>query len=155
MLKGSEMINSSPTPQFDETSPSIQTHLGILQGVVLRMATNSTSCKTWCITVVSAILVIVADKGKPDFAWIALFPAILFAGLDAYYLALEKGFRNSYNDFIRKLHTGQLSTEDLYSVAPMGRSINLQVSALMSFSVWGFYLPLVALVAIARKVVIG
>lgn len=149
------MTNSSPSPAFDETSPSIQTHLEILQGIVLRMATNSTSCKTWCITIVSAILVIVADKGKPDFAWIALFPSILFAGLDAYYLALEKGFRNSYNEFIKKLHTGQLTTEDLYSVAPTGRSLDLQVAALKSFSVWGFYLPLVALVAIARKVVLG
>jgi hypothetical protein len=119
------------------------------------MATNSTSCKTWCITIVSAILVIVADKGKPDFAWIALFPAILFAGLDAYYLALEKGFRNSYNEFIKKLHTGQLTTEDLYSVAPIGRSFDLQITALKSFSVWGFYIPLVALVAITRKVVLG
>lgn len=149
------MTNSSPSPAFDETSPSIQTHLGILQGVVLRMASNSTSCKTWCITIVSAILVIVADKGKPDFAWIALFPAMLFGGLDAYYLALEKGFRNSYNEFIKKLHTGQLTTEDLYSVAPTGRSFDLQIFALKSFSVWGFYIPLVALVAIVRKVVLG
>jgi len=149
------MTNSPQAPVFDETSPSIQTHLGILQGIVLRMATNSTACKTWCITIVSAILVIVADKGKPDFVWIALFPAILFAGLDAYYLALEKGFRNSYNEFIRKLHTGQLSTEDMYSVAPTGRNLDLQVSALKSFSVWGFYVPLVALLAIARKVVLG
>ena len=149
------MTNSSPHPVFNETSPSIQTHLGILQDIVLRMATNSTSCKTWCITIVSAILVIVADKGKPDFAWIALFPAILFAGLDAYYLAIEKGFRNSYNEFIKKLHTGLLTTEDLYSVAPTGRSFDLQVAALKSFSVWGFYLSLVALVVIARKVVLG
>lgn len=149
------MTNRSQAPALDETSPSIQTHLGILQGIVLRMATNSTSCKTWCITIVSAILVIVADKGKPDSAWIALFPAILFAGLDAYYLALEKGFRNSYNQFIEKLHTGQLTTEDLYSVTPTGSSLDLQVAALKSFSVWGFYLPLVALVAIARKVFIG
>ncbi len=149
-------MSDSPSPiLLDETSPSIQTHLGILQGIVLRMAANSTACKTWCITVVSAILVIVADKGKPDFVWIALFPAILFAGLDAYYLALEKGFRNSYNEFIKKLHTGQLTPEDMYSVAPKGRNFDLQVSALKSFSVWGFYLPLVALLAIARKVVLG
>lgn len=147
--------NNYPSPTFDETSPSIQTHLGILQGIVLRMATNSTSCKTWCITVVSAILVIVADKGKPDLAWIALFPAIMFAGLDAYYLAFEKGFRNSYNEFIKKLHTGHLTMEDLYSVAPTGRSSDLKVAALKSFSVWGFYLPLLALVAIAQRVVLG
>lgn len=149
------MTNSSPPPAFNETSTSIQTHLGILQGIVLRMATNSTACKTWCITIVSAILVIVADKGKPDFAWIALFPAILFAGLDAYYLSLEIGFRNSYNEFVKKLHSGQLTTEDLYSVVPTGRSYDLQVTALKSFSVWGFYIPLFALVAIARKVVLG
>ena len=129
------MTNSTPSPVFDETSPSIQTHLGILQGIVLRMATNSTSCKTLCITIVSATLVIIADKGKPDFAWIALFPAILFAGLDAYYLALEKGFRNSYNEFIKKLHTGHIATEDLFSVAPSGSSFDLQIAALKSFAV--------------------
>ena len=149
------MTDTVVSPIINEASPSIQTHLGILQGVILRMATNSTSCKTWCITIVSAILVIVADKGKPDFAWIALFPAILFACLDVYYLALEKGFRNSYNDFIMKLHTGQVTTEDLYSVMPIGKTLALQVAALKSFSIWGFYLPLVGLVAIARWIVLG
>ncbi|MGL3710663.1 hypothetical protein ACSYAY_07345 [Leptospirillum ferriphilum] len=148
------MTNHSTTPVFDETSPSIQAHLEILQSIIQRMATNSTSCKTWCITIMSAILVIIADKGKPDLALIALFPAIFFAGLDAYYLALEIGFRNSYNEFIRKLHTGHLTTEDLYSVAPIGRSIDLQIAAIKSFSVWGFYLPLVILVAFTRKIVI-
>jgi len=42
---------------------------------------------------VSAVLVIVADKGKPDFAWIALLPFILFLSLDVYYLTLEIAFR--------------------------------------------------------------
>jgi hypothetical protein len=100
-------------------------------------------------------MVIVADKGKPDNAWIALAPSILFAGLDAYYLALEKGFRNSYNEFIKKLHKGQITVENLYSVAPTGCSFDLQIAALRSFSVWGFYLPLVALVAIAQKAALG
>lgn len=48
-----------------ENSQAIQTHLEITQSVIQRMAVNSASCKTWCITLVSAILVIVADKGKP------------------------------------------------------------------------------------------
>jgi len=34
--------------QIDGESPSIQTHLGILQGVIQRMASNSSSCKAWC-----------------------------------------------------------------------------------------------------------
>jgi hypothetical protein len=149
------MTASAPSPAFYETSPSIQTHLGIMQGVILRMATNCTACKTWCITIVSAILVVVADKGNPDLAWIALFPAILFFCLDAYYLALEKGFRNSYNEFIKKLHTGTIILDDLYSVVPTGSGFDLQVSALKSFSVWGFYITLVILVAVTRGIVLG
>jgi len=149
------MTEQKRIKNLDETSPSIQTHLSIIQGVIERMANNSTSSKAWCITIVSAILVIVADKGKPDYAWIAIFPTILFAALDAYYLALEKGFRNSYNTFVKKLHSGTLLPEDLYSVMPEGSHTRLQLQALRSFAVWGFYIPLMILVAIARCVVIG
>jgi len=149
------MVDSNNLQKLDETSPSIQTHLGISQGVIQRMADNSTSSKAWCITIVSAILVIVADKGKPDFAWIAVIPTVLFAALDVYYLALEKGFRNSYNTFVKKLHRGTLSFEDLYSLVPEGDQTRLQIQALKSFAVWGFYIPLVVLIAIVRSVVIG
>jgi hypothetical protein len=51
------------------------------------MAANSASCKGWCIAITSAILVLVADKSKPDYALIALIPILLFLALDAYYLA--------------------------------------------------------------------
>lgn len=141
--------------KIDETSPSVQVHLGILQGVIQRMATNSASCKTWCITIISAILVIVADKGKPDLAWICIIPSIMFASLDIYYLALEKGFRNSYSAFIKKLHDGNLKPEDFYSVMPLGKQSSHQIDAIKSFSVWGFYSFLIILVAFARTVVKG
>lgn len=87
---------------LNENSPSVQTHLGILQGVIERMAGNSTSAKAWCITLVSAILVVVADKNKPQYTLIAIIPTILFGALDIYYLALEKGFRNTYNEFVKR-----------------------------------------------------
>ncbi|MCU7918984.1 MAG: hypothetical protein KZQ95_11580 [Candidatus Thiodiazotropha sp. (ex Epidulcina cf. delphinae)] len=141
--------------ELTEASPSVQTHLGIIQGVIQRMSSNSSQCKAWCITIVSAVLVIVADKGKPDFAWIALFPAILFLTLDAYYLTLEKGFRASYNQFVKKIHKNTLSADDLYSVSPAGDMYKHRRDALKSFSVWGFYLGLIALVVIARYVVLA
>ena len=149
------MSESNEIFNIDGESPSLQTHLSIMQGVIQRMASNSTSCKAWCVTLVSAVLVIVADKGKPDYAWIALLPTVVFAALDAYYLALEKGFRNSYNVFIRKLHTKQLTTEDLYSVSPAGNLSKLQLEALKSFSVWGFYVSLIVLIAIIKSIAIG
>lgn len=140
---------------IDGESPSIQTHLVILQNVIQRMATNSSASKAWCVTLVSAVLVIVADKGKPDYAYIALFPAFVFAALDAYYLSLEKAFRNSYNDFSSKLHNNTLTEEDLYSVAPKGNMSSLQLASLKSFSVWGFYLSLIVLIFITKSIAIG
>lgn len=145
----------SPLLEIDPESASIQTHLGILQGVIQRMSTNSSSCKAWCVSLVAAVLVIVADKGKPEYAWIALLPTVVFASLDAYYLALEKAFRNSYNKFIAKIHKKQLTEEDLYLVAPVGNMSKLQLEAYKSFSVWGFYLSLAALISLTKWVALG
>lgn len=148
--QGPEAGNS----HISEGSASVQAHLQILQAVIQRMATNSTSCKTWCITVVSAILVVISGKGKPELAWLALLPSFLFAALDAYYLALERAFRASYNEFVDKLHGGTVCVEDLYSVEPKGGIWKHRRDALTSFSVWGFYGSLALLVVIARFLIL-
>ncbi len=149
------MITSPSSVILSEASPSVQAHLHIMQSVINRMASNSSSCKAWCITLVSAILVIVADKGKPNFAYIALLPTLLFLALDAYYLALEKSFRASYNDFVRKVHSGLAVPDDLFAVQPKGSESMHQRSALASFSVWGFYGTLALLVAVAHSLVLS
>lgn len=141
--------------QIDPEAASIQTHLGIIQNVIQRMSTNSTNCKAWCVTLVAAVLVIIADKGKPDYAWIALLPTVVFLALDAYYLALEKGFRNSYNQFVSKLRAGSLTEQDLYSVMPVGNMSKLQLEAAKSFSVWGFYISLGVLIGVTKWIALG
>ena len=141
--------------EIDPEAASIQTHLGIMQNVIQRMSSNSSSCKAWCVTLVSAVLVIVADKGKPEYAWIAMLPTIIFAALDAYYLALEKAFRDSYNDFISKIHSKSLSESDLYSVIPKGNMSRHQWESVKSFSVWGFYISLALLIVITKAIAIG
>jgi hypothetical protein len=147
-------MGDSTTPRLlDETSPSVQAHLQIIQAVISRMAGNSSSCKAWCITLVSAILVVIADKGKPDYAFLALLPALLFFALDTYYLALEKAFRNSYNSFVSKLHASGVSPHDLYVVQPGGNTIRNHLKAVGSFSIWSFYSSLAILIAIARCIV--
>lgn len=125
-----------------ELSQATQSHLTILQNIIQRMATNSSSSKAWCITLVSAILVIVADKGKPQFFWIAILPIVLFYLLDVYYLYLEKGFRATYNEFIRKLHAGKVDKEDLFAVVISGDKLKLAVDSLFSLSTLPFYLTL-------------
>lgn len=148
------MTDDQAARTIEETSPSIQTHLGILQGVIERMASNSNSSKAWCITIVSAILVVVADKDNADYALLALLPTLLFVALDAYYLGMEKGFRNSYNEFVSKLHAGEIGPEDLFYVRPKGAPSKLQWEAFQSFSVWGFYLVLAVLIGLAHAFVL-
>lgn len=140
---------------LNEASPSVQAHLGILQNVIERMSSNSTSCKAWCIALVSAVLVIIADKREPDLAFLALIPTALFLALDTYYLALEKGFRNAYKSFVTKVHSGTLRADDLYAVSPEGKSLNLHIAGIKSFSVWGFYGSLAVLILVARSIVLS
>ena len=139
--------------ELKEDSQAVHLHLTILQSVIQRMATNSSSSKAWCITLVSAILVIVTDKGKPQYALLALIPTVLFLVLDAYYLGLELGFRNAYNAFVKKLHEQALQTEDLFVVAPQGGVLCLFFLSLLSPSVWPFYVTLVAMIYAAKTLV--
>jgi len=140
---------------YAEDSPAVQAHLSIAQSVIQRMASNSASCKAWCITLVSAILVIVADKGKPHYALIAVVPTLLFLVLDTYYLALERCFRQSYNNFIEKLHAGRVVAADLYAVTPTGSVVQTFFKSLGSFSIWPFYATLGLMIWLAKRIVIA
>lgn len=134
-------------------SPSVHSYLTILQGVISRMAGNSASCKTWCITLVSAVIVIIADKDKPNYVWISAVPILLFLILDSYYLALERQFRSVYNEFIRKLHFGSATVDDVFFVAPRVGALATSaeiVKAIGSISVWPFYVLLALLLLIVR-----
>jgi hypothetical protein len=133
-------------------SPAVQSYLTILQGVIGRMAGNSANCKTWCVSIVSAILVLIADKGKPDYAFIALIPVGIFCLLDAYYLAQERAFRDIYNDFVNKLVSEHARASDLFSLQPMKgfRVVGSTCAAITSFAIYPFYIILSGTLVVAR-----
>lgn len=132
-------------------STSVQSYLSILQNVINRMAANSASCKTWCITLVSAILVLVVDKAKPEYASISLVPILIFFFLDSYYLALERQFRDLYNSFITKLHNDKATIEDVFIVSPSKDIVCSIFKALFSISVLPFYTTLACIVYFSTK----
>lgn len=140
-------------PAFGVESSSVQTHLKIMQDVIQRMAENSRACKVWCITIVSAGLILVARVDRPDFVLISLVPAVAFLILDAYYLALERAFRGSYNSFVQKLAQGELTPSDLYVVKPTGSVPRTFFRSLNSFSIWPFYASLVIMVLVVRYLI--
>ena len=137
---------------YDANSEAVRAHLSIVQGVINRMAGNSASCKNWCVVLVAAILVLVARTDTSDYALLALLPTLLFLFLDAYYLALEQVFRNSYNAFVRKLPGDDgIVLTDLYVVRPVGAVNKQMLVSLRSTAVWPFYLMLVVAIALVWK----
>ena len=139
---------------FNAESQAVQTHITIMQGVIQRMAENSRSCKVWCVIIVAAVLVLVARAEKPSYALIAFIPAILFLILDTYYLSLEQRFRNSYNEFVERLHRGELPASVLYDVKPTGSVWRHAWRSARSFSILPFYAALIVMVVIVWQAVV-
>jgi hypothetical protein len=130
-------------------SAAVQNYLNILQSVISRMASNSASCKSWSITLVSAIIVVLLNNDKGGYVYIALMPLVVFLYLDSYYLAMEQGFRDRYNDFIKKLHDNVASVPDLFVIKPL-KDVNFFkiAESFKSNSIFPFYVFILAMILI-------
>lgn len=135
--------------KYDLNSSAVQTHLQMYQAVIARMASNSSSVKTWCVTLVAALLVLIAD-GKAGFSiYIVFVPIVLFFMLDVYYLAMEKRFRAAYNKFVERLHQqDETASNYLFKIKPAKEVNEFILKSLASIAIWPFY-GLVSLLAIA------
>ena len=145
---GRKCNHGSAMMAYVASESAAQAHMTMLQGIVQRMAANSASCKTWCITIVSAVVVAVADKGNANLLWFAALPIPAFFMLDVYYLGLERGFRESYNKFVNRLVRNELEPSDLYCLNPSNDIVWLRLESVRSYSVLGYYPPLALLVAL-------
>jgi hypothetical protein len=77
-------------------------HLQMVQGVVSRVSTNSFLLKGWSVVLVSALFAIAATNSKPQFVYLAYFPAAAFWIPDGYFLRQERLFRELY-DRVRQM----------------------------------------------------
>ena len=126
-------------------------HIDLFQAAINRMATNSSSCKTWCVTIMSGIVVVSIDKKQPLAIIVAILPIIAFLLLDAYYLSLERTIRGMYNKTIADLHSGTLSNEQLFllKIDSTWKNRAKEIcKAFCSFSILPFYILLIAMLII-------
>jgi hypothetical protein len=73
-------------------------HLEFIQSAIARMGTNSFQMKSWNVALASAAIGFAAAKDShPQAAELALVPSFVFWLLDAYYLGLERAFRDLYD----------------------------------------------------------
>jgi hypothetical protein len=128
--------------------------LNVLQSIISRMAVNSSNCKLWAVTLLSAIMVLflsTADDINLNVnKTILLIPILPFMFLDAFYLGLERHFIKEYN--------AEFQNEEVSGIPAITKSKGLKriiatMKALLSFSVWGFYLVLLLTVSIVLRII--
>jgi hypothetical protein len=71
-------------------------HLKLIESVVGRMAGNSFLLKGWTVTLVAGLGALTKADANRSFAWIAAGVVVLFALLDAFYLAIKRSYRELY-----------------------------------------------------------
>jgi len=72
-------------------------HLEFIQGTVNRLSTNSFLLKGWSVVLVSALFVLSSTQANQKFVWLAFIPAVVFWGLDGYFLWQERLYRKLYD----------------------------------------------------------
>jgi hypothetical protein len=112
--------------------------LEMLQGLITRMAGYGASFKSYCITVVTAVIGFALTLHRPAAAVLALLPVIAFAMADAQYLRVERSFRDVFNIVRKEGWDAMPSFEINRSDAPAQSFLN----ALTSWSIVWFYAPL-------------
>jgi hypothetical protein len=117
------------------------------------MGGNSANCKTWCITIVSASLILLIDKDKIQYNYIAYGPVALFCLLDSFYLGLEQEFRDLHKTFVQQVASEDIERASMYHIKLKGgfchRSYST-VMALKSFSIWPFYALLICMIYVTE-----
>ena len=81
-------------------SESKQKHLEFIQTVIARLASNSFLIKGWTVLLVSAFFALAAPNANLAYVFLAYIPAVIFWGLDGFFLYQERLFRELY-DFVR------------------------------------------------------
>ena len=120
---------------------SVRHYISLLQENITRMASNCTSCKTWLITIVSALCALqLANEAIKAYLWIALIPTVMFLVMDAYYLGQEKRFRDIEADFVRMVKEGEDVMPELYTFS-LGRKHMCSYfwKGFFSLSTWVMY----------------
>jgi hypothetical protein len=107
-------------------------HLALIQAVITRMAGNSFLLKGWAVTLAAGLTALAKTGTHEHVAWIACGVVVVFAFLDAMYLATERAFRTLYDNVI----AGAATT---WSLAAPAVSVGTFFSALLSWSVLPLY----------------
>jgi hypothetical protein len=94
------ILNGEPNKQDKNIYNDKIKHLEFIQAIISRLNHDSFLLKGWTVTLVSAFLGLIVNNQEYAVILIIIIPIIIFWHLDAYYLLMERRFRNLYNDVV-------------------------------------------------------
>ncbi len=107
-------MDNTPTDREKEREKTLIEELKILQGVINRMAQNSLECKKWTLALAVGVLSLKIEAISHLYGVLGVLLACFYL-LDAYYLTLERLFREQYEWLIKN----RLKTDEgLFEVFP-------------------------------------
>ncbi len=130
-------MDNTPTDREKERAKILAEELKILQGVINRMAQNSLECKKWTLALAVGVLSLKIEAISHLYGLCVLGVLLLcFWFLDAYYLMLERLFREQW------LIKNRLKTDErLFEVFPAHQTCRfaLYLCAMRSFRLFPYW----------------
>lgn len=126
------------TPSADKLVDLHIAHLNMVQGAVSRMAGFSASAKTFCVTILAAIIALAIQAGTAKLAFGAIVAVVCLGLLDLYYLTLELRFRSEYERIAQR----PLSDAADLRIKPAKFTAACFRKAATSLSILLFYIPI-------------
>lgn len=148
---GKDMVNNSNiSPLWPADNPAVAAHVNLLQSIINRLANNSASCKTWCLTLVGALVSLAGATRVPGIVTFALVPVVIFGFVDTMYLSQENAYRDLYNEIVEAINGGTYSREKVYNARAQLKPKHVG-KALVSWAIWPIYLGLIAAYVVAHS----
>lgn len=124
-------------------------HLEFIQNTISRMAQNSFQAKTWCITILSAIVAFYVTQTDEKFKTIsgvaAFAVVIIFCVIDTYYLYLERGYRDLYNIAAKLENISPPLNDYDMKIQKKSRGFKKYIEALFSLTTGLLYITIITL----------
>lgn len=111
-------------------------HLGFIQSVIARMASNSFAVKGWSISITAAMIAAGIALKSPAVVLITLIPILIFIFLDSYFFLQEKNYRDLYNktrkeEFDKENPFNLTPPKDIYKLTVLERIKELKERAVL------------------------
>ena len=123
----------------DSNRELLARHVDRHQQVVGRLAANSAQIKAWTVTIAAGIATVAAIIDDRRVLLIGVVAGVALGLLDAWYLALERHFREASDRLVDRVYDGTAAPSDLFKFDAPRLELASVARATRSWSVLPFY----------------